>query len=222
MTGLGMVVLAASILVAATAAGAAGLSNTKSEVAHAKKHLLVLSDLPAGWTSTPSSNDNSSIPGAAQLAACVGVPTKVIDDNPPSANSLDFQSANKLMTVSDSIAVSPSVTSAKADYNSLANAKTPRCLTTVLNGATKATLVSAFGAGATIGTIQVTRSPNADFAGHQANFTAYLPVTVGEQTLNVELTVVDYLKGTANETVTFTSIQSPFPPRCPSNSRPWP
>ncbi len=206
-------VLAVSVLSAtmAGAAGAAGSSTTRSEVAQAKKHLLVLRDLPAGWTSMPSSNGNSSIPGAAQLATCVGVSTKVIDDNPPSANSPDFQSANKLMTVSDSIAVSPSVKSAKADYDSLANAKTPSCLTTVLNGTTKATLVAEFGSGATIGTIQVTRSPNTDFAGHQANFTAYLPVTVQGQTLNVELTVVDYLKGTTNETVTFTSLQSPFP-----------
>ena len=76
---------------------------------------------------------------------------------------------------------------------------------------TKASLASEFGSGASIGTIDVTRSPNAEFAGHGANFTAFLPVTVQEQTLNVQLTIIDYLKGTENETVTLTSIESPFP-----------
>ena len=192
-------------------AGSAESSSTKAAVAHAKTELIVLKDLPKGWKSTTTSNDNSTIPGASQLAACLGVPTSVINDNPPSANSPEFDSADQSMTVTDSIAVSPSTASAKADFDSLANAKTPGCLTTVLNGVTKATLASEFGSGATIGTIDVTRSPGSEFAGHGANFTAFLPVTVQEETLNVQLTIIDYLKGTDNETVTLTSVQSPFP-----------
>lgn len=199
----------------ATTAGAAGSSTTKAEVARAKKDLIVLKDLPKGWKSSPSSNSNSTFPGAAQLAACIGVPAGIINDNPPSANSPDFASANQLMTVDDSIAVSPSVKAARADYDSLTNARTPSCLTTVLNGPAKATLTASFGTGATIGTIDVTRSPSSDFAGHGANFTAFLPVTVqtaGQtETLNVQLTVVDYRLGTENETLTLSSIQSPFP-----------
>ena len=201
-------------LVAAAIAGPVGgaePSSTKAAVAQAKKELIVLKDLPKGWTSTASSNGNSTIPGASQLATCLGVPTSVINDNPPSANSPEFDSASQSMTVTDSIAVSPSKASAKADYASLADAKTPGCLTTVLNGVTKAGLASEFGSGASIGTIDVIRSPRTEFAGNGANFTAFLPVTVQEQTLNVQLTIIDYLKGTENETVTFTSIQSPFP-----------
>jgi hypothetical protein len=206
------VVLVAGVatMVTAGAAGAAESSSTKTAVANAKKALIVLKDLPKGWTSTPATGGNSSIPGASQLATCLGVPASVINDDPPSANSPEFDSANHLMTVNDSIAVSPSVKSAKADYNSLANAKTPGCLTTVLNGASKASLASEFGTGATIGTIDVTRAPNAEFAGHGADFTAFLPVTVQGQTLNVQLTIIDYLKGTENETVTFTAIETPF------------
>ena len=192
-------------------AGASESASTKAAVAQATKELIVLKDLPKGWTSSKSSNNNSTIPGATELATCLGVPTSVINDNPPTANSPEFDSANQLMTVTDSIAVSPSLKSAKADYNSLANKKTPGCLSTVLNGVTKASLASEFGSGASIGTIDVTRSPNAEFAGHGANFTAFLPVTVQEQTLKVQLTIIDYLKGTENETVTLTSIESPFP-----------
>jgi hypothetical protein len=210
-----VVVLAALVTATtATIAGTAGASesaSTKAAVANAKTKLIVLKDLPKSWTSNKSSSGNSTIPGAGQLAACLGVPTSVINDNPPSANSPEFDSANQLMSVTDSIAVSPSKQSAQADYNSLANAKTPGCLTTVLNGVTKASLASEFGSGASIGTIDVTRSPRTEFAGHSANFTAFLPVTVQEQTLNVQLTIVDYLKGAANETVTLTSIGSPFP-----------
>lgn len=207
------VVLGTGLVTAAVAgpAGSAESSSTKAAVAQAKTELIVLKDLPKGWTSSPSSNGNSSIPGASQLATCLGVPTSVVNDNPPSANSPEFDSADHSMTVTDSIAVSPSTASAKADYNSLANAKAPGCLTTVLNGVTKASLASEFGSGASIGTIEVTRSPRSEFAGHGANFTAFLPVTVQEQTLNVQLTIIDYLKGYENETVTFTSVQSPFP-----------
>jgi hypothetical protein len=201
-------------LVAVVTTGTAGASEspaTKAKVAQAKNSLIVLKDLPKGWTATASSNNNSNIPGSAQLAGCLGVPASVINDNPPSANSKEFDSADKLMSVNDSIAVSPTTKAARADYDSLANAKTPGCLNTVLNGAAKATLASEFGSGSTIGTIDVTRSPGSEFAGHSANFTAFLPVTVQEQTLNVQLTVIDYLHGVENETVTLTSIQSPFP-----------
>ncbi len=177
----------------------------------AKKALLVLSDLPSGWTSTKSSSNNSSFPGAAQLARCLGVPTRIITENPPTANSPEFDSANQLQSVNDSVSIYPSVKAARVDFASLANPKTPSCLTQVLNGSARAALQSQFGSGARVGNILVSRSPATEFAQGSANFTAFMPITSHGVTINLELTVVDFVKGRDEQTVVLTSAQSPFP-----------
>ena len=182
-----------------------------SSLDHAKEALLVASDLPAGWTSTPSEKNNSSFPGATQLAGCLGVPTGIVTDNPPTANSREFDSKNQLQSVNDSVAVYPSAKAAEADHASLANTKAPSCLTQVLNGSARNALASQFGSGATLGTILVSRSPASEFAPGSANFTAFMPITTHGVTLNFELTVVDYVKSRYEQTVVLTSVQTPFP-----------
>jgi hypothetical protein len=190
--------------------GVAG-AHSASALSQAKKELLVLSDMPKGWKSTKSSNDNSSFPGAAQLASCLGVPTSVITDNPPSANSPEFDSKNQLQSVDDSVSVYPSAKAARADFASLANSNTPSCLTTVLNGTAKSALVAQFGPKASVGNITVSRFPATALAPHNANFVAFMPVTTQGVTLNVELIVVDFVRATVEQTVTMTSVQNPFP-----------
>ena len=182
-----------------------------SSLDQAKEALLVASDLPAGWTSTPSENNNSSFPGATQLARCLGVPTSIVTDDPPTANSREFDSKNQLQSVDDSVAVYPSAKAAEADHASLANTKAPSCLTQVLNGSARNALASQFGSEATLGTILVSRSPASEFATGSANFTAFMPITTHGVTLNFELTVVDYVKSRYEQTVVLTSIQTPFP-----------
>ena len=147
--------LAMGMLAGTTVAASA---HTAPLFGQAKKDLFVLSDMPSGWTSTKSSNNNSSFPGAVQLASCLGVPTSVIFDNPPSANSPDFDSKNHLQTVSDSVWIYPSVTAAQVDFASLADSKTPSCLTQVLNGSGRPALESQLGSGASVGNILVSRS----------------------------------------------------------------
>jgi hypothetical protein len=201
--GLVMGVLAGTI-------DAASASTTPS-IGQAKKALLVLSDMPSGWTSSKSSSNSSSFPGAAQLAGCLGVPTSVITDNPPTANSPNFNSTNQLQTVNDSVSVYPSVKAARANFASLANLKAPSCLTQVLNGSARHSLESQFGSGSSIGNILVSRSPAIDFVPGSANFTAFIPVTSHGVTINLELTVVDFVRGREDQTVTFVSLQNPFP-----------
>jgi hypothetical protein len=167
--------------------------------------------MPKGWKSSKSSNDNSSFPGAAQLASCLGVPTSVITDNPPSANSPEFDSKNQLQSVDDSVSVYPSAKAARADFASLANSNTPSCLTKVLNGTAKSALVAQFGPNASVGNITVSRFPATALALHNANFVAFMPVTTQGVTLNVELIVVDFVRATVEQTVTMTSVQNPFP-----------
>jgi hypothetical protein len=187
-------------------------AGTSSQLSQARRDLLVASDLPTGWTSTKSSNNNnSSFPGAAQLARCLGVPTSIITNNPPTVSSPEFDSKNQLQTVNDSVSVYPSTKAAHADFASLANPKTPSCLTQVFNGSARGAFQSQFGSGATLGTVLVSRSPTTEFAPGSANFTAFMPITSHGVTLNFELTIVDYVKGRNEQTVAFTSVQSPFP-----------
>jgi hypothetical protein len=200
--------LAIGMLAGTTVAASA---HTAPLLGQAKRALLVLSDMPSGWTSTKSSNNNSTFPGAAQLAGCLGVPTSVITDNPPTVSSPEFDSKNHLQTVNDNVSIYPSVKAAQADFASLANPKTPSCLTQVLNGSAKLSLESQLGSGASVGNILVSRSPATYFAPKSANFTAFMPITSHAVTLNLELTVVDFVKSRVEQTVTLISIQSPFP-----------
>ncbi len=181
------------------------------KIGNAKSALLVLSDMPRGWTSTKSSNGNSAFPGAAQLASCIGVPTSVITDNPPGASSPDFNSKNQQLIVDDSVSIYPSAKAAQADFSSLADAKTPSCLTAALNGPAKSALETSFGSGTSVGTVNVTRTPGADYAPDSANFTMFLPVTSNGSTVNLEITVVDFVRGRDEQTVTLTSLDTQFP-----------
>jgi len=141
----------------------------------------------------------------------LGIPTSIITNNPPTANSPEFNSKNRLQSVNDSVAVYPSAKAARADHASLSNPKTPTCLTQVLNGSARRALASQFGSGVSLGTTLVSRSPATEFAPGSANFTAFLPITTHGVTLNLELTVVDYVKGRTEQTVVFTAVQTPFP-----------
>ena len=180
-------------------------------VGDAKDGLLVLSDMPRGWTSTKSSNGDSSFSGATQLASCIGVPASVITDSPPGASSPDFSSKNQQLMVYDNVSIYPSAKAAQADFSSLASPKTPRCLTAALNGPAKSALETSVGSGTSIGTVVVTRTPAADYAPDSANFTMFLPVTANGSTINLEITVVDFVRGRDEQTVTLTSFDTPFP-----------
>jgi hypothetical protein len=185
-------------------------SHTATQLSKAKKSLLVLSDLPKGWTSSKSSNGNSPFPGAAQLASCIGVPTRVITYNAPSVSSPDFASKDQLLGVSDSVQVYSSSKAAQADFSSLANPKTPSCMTSDLNGPGKVEFDKQVG-GTGIGNVTVTRTPTSDYAPDSTNFTMYVPVTTKGVTVNVELVFVDYVKGREEQSVTLSAFQSVFP-----------
>jgi hypothetical protein len=186
-------------------------SGTQAQLAAAKKSLLVLSDMPKGWTSTKSSNDNSTIPGSAQMARCLGVPVSLITDNPPTVNSREFDSKNGLLTVNDSIEVFPSAKAAQADFASDTNKKAPQCLTANFNGPSKAVLQSQFGSGVTVGAIKVARDPATYYAPHTTNITLFLPITQQGETINLTISEVAFVKGQEEQTVTLTSAQSLFP-----------
>jgi len=205
----GLLAVLAVFLFEATAS-AAGTRNA-AELAKAKKSLLVLSDLPKGWTSSKSSNNNAPFPGAAQLASCIGVPTSVITSNPPSVLSPEFDSKNQLLSAQDSVQVYRSTKAAQTDFASLANPKTPRCMTTDLNGTGKAAFESQIGPGAVVGNVVVTRTPTSDYASHTTDVTMFFPLITQGTTANLELTLVDFVRGKEEQTVMLIAGESTFP-----------
>jgi hypothetical protein len=202
------VLASALLLVTAVPAEAASSASVPPK---AKKALLVRTDLPKGWVAVRSGSGGPTIPGVTQLASCLSVPPGVIASNPPSAKSPEFRSSNKLLIVNDSVAVYRSAKAATADFSAARNSKTPSCLTALLNGPAKTALASGMGSGASIGTVQVVKAPASEFAPHGASFIAYLPVTEMGQTLNVALTLIEYVKGAETQTVTLISLEKPFP-----------
>jgi hypothetical protein len=210
MIAVGLAVGVVFATAGATGAGGSQKLPTQAQMAAARKSLLVLSDMPKGWKSSKSSGGNSPIPGAAQLARCLGVPLSVVKVDTPSVNSPEFDSHDHLETVDDSISLFPSAKAAMADFESGANPKAPGCLAADFNGPARAGLAKSFGAGATVGHIAVTRSPASDFASHSTNYTLFFPVTIGEVTLNIETTGVAFVKGSEEQDVTFISVQNPF------------
>jgi hypothetical protein len=207
-----VVVVGLAMVVVVVTAGKTAASNApKAEIATAKKALLVQSDMPKGWKSSASSNNNPATPGAAQLAHCIGIPVSEINDMPPTAYSRDFNSADDLQSAYDNVSIFPSAKAARADMAADASAKTPGCLTTNFNGPSKKLLASSFGSGAVVGTIDVTRTPASYYAPHATNLTIYFPVTTQDETLNVESTEVTFVRGREEQTVTLVSVQTPFP-----------
>ena len=183
-----------------------------SELARARKSLLVLKDMPKGWTSSKAENNNSPTPDAAQLAACLGVPLSIVNDNPPTVYSPNFKSKHDLQTVDDSIELFPSARAARVDLSTASSPKAPACLTTNFNTpAARSQLKHAFGSGASIGTAVVTRTPVSDYAPHTVNITIFIPITAHDVTINLETTELGFVQGDEEQVMVLNSVQTPFP-----------
>ncbi len=195
----------------ASSVHAATSAQTRAELAQAKKSLLVLSDMPASWTASKSSSNSSPTPDAAELARCLGVPLKAVEDTPPTVDSKAFNSKGDLETVQDSIEVFPTAKAAQADLTVAKSPKAPTCFTEAFNSVdARSQLASAFGANAAIGRLVVTRTPTSDYAPHTVNITIYFPVTINGVAINLEFAEVGFVKGNEEQQLILTSIQQPF------------
>jgi len=202
---LGAVAVGAPAGAGTRALGAA----TPSQRAHATKALLRLSDLPAGWTSSPATNGgNNNFPGAAQLASCIGVPSKLIQSNPPQVNAPDFHSKDQTLEVDDNVSVFPSTRYATAEYGAISNAKTAGCMSTLMNGPFKAQIAASAGNGSSVGTISLTR------AGSPRGTAAYdvgVPITTQGVVVHLALVITYFIQGRYGQNITFYGYGTPFP-----------
>jgi hypothetical protein len=199
-------------------AGTAGVAGAKSsaQVTEAKKHLLVIADMPKGWTTEKgtggSGSGSSAFPGAAQLASCIGIDPALINQNPPEADSPYFQSKDQSLEVQDSVSVFTSAQKANASLSAIANTKTPTCMTTAMNTPSiKSQFAASAGKGATIGTITVTPIDTASYGKGVAGFTMGLPIASQGISVDAKLTAIYFVHGALGQQISFNSYGPAFP-----------
>ncbi len=211
---------ACGVLVGLVAAGTLGLAMLGSvaapaaasspNLAQARKALLVLADMPAGWTSAKNTNTANSTLGDAQLAKCVGVARSLISENPPSVNSREFQGEQGTMLVADNVTVFPSLKNAATEYALSKNPKMAGCMTRLASGPLKTKLFGKTPKGTTFGTPLVSAVAPGAFGAGVAGFSMSVPIATHGVTVNVTVTQLVTVKGRLGHQVTFTAIGSPF------------
>jgi hypothetical protein len=191
-------------------AGASAGPGHAASLAQARRDLLVLSDMPSGWTSTKNPNTANNTLGDNQLAHCIGVSTALITENPPSLNSPQFQDAQGSLNVTDNVTVFPSVKNAAAEYAVAANPKMARCMTALATGPLRAKLFGKAPKGTTYGTPLVSAVDPSAFGPGVAGFALSVPITSHGITVNVTSTELFAVKGRFGHEVTFTAVGAPF------------
>ncbi len=195
-------------------AGAGALSRSQAQ-AQAKRYLLVLNDMPSGWKSqgaVSTGGGSNSFPGAKQLAGCIGVSAKLITANAPEADSPYFQDPAGSLEVQDSVSVFPSTENARAEFNTIANSKTPPCMTTLVNAPSfKAKILGSSSQGATVGTITVTPVRPGAYGKGSVGLTLTLPVSSQGTKVTAKPTEIFLIKGDLGHQISFNSYNTTFP-----------
>lgn len=207
LTALGAL---AGTIASANGAGAARSGPGTSELAQARKALLVLTDMPSGWESTKAPNNPNTTVGDTQLARCIGVAESLISENPPSVNSPQYQNRSGSLTVNDNVTVFPSAKNAFAELGTAANKKTPGCMTTLAQGPLKNKLFGKPPKGLNYGTPLVSATDPMAFP-FTAGYSMSVPAISRGGTVNITVTQLFAIKGRLGQQITFTSIGSSFP-----------
>lgn len=211
MAGFGAGIFAVGLVV--SAAGASAGAGTPSSVAQAKRHLLVLSDLPRGWSVEKGTGGSGSggIPGGSQLAACIGVPASVINDNSPSSTGPYFQNKDQSLEVQDSVTVFPSATYARRELAAMADPKTAGCIAAYMNGSGKSSIAAQVGKGATVGTVTASPIDPQVYGPGVVGIVMSLPITYQGVTVNTQIISVNGVRGRLGQSVTYNSYGVGFP-----------
>jgi hypothetical protein len=199
-----------AVLSAAAVAGPAGAAATSAQTAQAKKALLVLSDLPAGWTSSPSpSTGAGSFTGAPQLARCLGVPRQIVALLPPEINNAQMSNHGGTVLVQDSISIYPSTKFAEEEYDAVSSRAAPGCLHALLNSTVSSGLAGGSGNGAAATSMSVTKtaSPKGTTA-----FDLDTTLTVQGTSEPIRFELVFFIRGELGDALEFTSYGSSKPP----------
>jgi hypothetical protein len=202
--------LAVGVLASSGAGAGASSRSGSASLAQARKALLVLSDLPAGWVTAKDTNTGNNNVGDAQLARCVGVATSLIAENPPSVNSPQFQDRQSTLTVNDNVTVFPSAKNAAAELAIGGNPKLPGCMTSLASGPLKTKLFGKIPKDVSIGTPLVSAVDPSAFGPGVTGYSLSVPVVTNGVTVNLTVTQLDAVKGRLGQQLTFTAVGVPF------------
>jgi hypothetical protein len=188
--------------------GPAGASSRSTAIAEARKVLIVKSDFPTGWTASPSDNSNSNL-GNAQVAACLDVPLSVVNYNPPSAYSPDFDYKSTGASISDDVSVFPNEKTVTEQESVFSSARTPGCFAKVMNTPTiKRDFEKQIGSGAVIGTVTAKWLPKPSVGDGATALQLSFPFTTSGQSFFLSLTLVTMVSKLVGAQLTFSTIGS--------------
>jgi hypothetical protein len=174
--------------------------------------LLASSDLPSGWTGAGTAAVTHGPAWSAKLARCVGVPASVARATPPKMSSPVFTSADKTAALEESVSVYPTAAQALAEYNAIANSKTPGCIGAVGAAALRSSLQSEAGSAATVGNVIIAPIPPGTLKPHETGIRVTIPITASAGELTINSAEVDFVEGRLFEQLNFNGNGNPFPP----------
>jgi hypothetical protein len=173
-------------------------ASTKSDVAVARKALLVRSDFPKSWTTFPSGG-NSEL-GNAQIAQCLGIPKSVVDYNPPHASSPDFSDTNRGLSVDDEVSIFPSSTVATQQFKIYGSRHSLGCIERAYNSASvKTAFARQLGKGVTVNTIVVVAMPTPSKVDESSAFELVIQIADAGKKDSIDSQIVTIMSRTRNE-----------------------
>jgi hypothetical protein len=219
MRGRRLVVLAGTVACALTwtAAGWSAMAAAQpGTAAQAKTHLLVLADLPKGWSTEKgtANTQNAAYPAGSTYTACLGPAAGLPEAVPPEVDSPYFQNKDGSQEIQDAISTFKTSATAKSSFAALSSPAFAGCASSALNAYLKANPPQ----GATLGTLTVSPPLGAKFGAHTNGFVLTSPITTQGQTVIMMTTTVFFIRGTLGQQLTFTEYGAvggsgtPFPP----------
>jgi hypothetical protein len=197
---------------AATQSNPSPAPSERALLAEARKDLLNLSELPAGWTvqkgsgnsgnSGNSGDTGNSGNGQAdegyemlvRVSSCAGIPRSPFDANPPTANGKTFQANDQTIQVNDEVGVFGTAAQARRFSAVWANPKVAFCLALTLSkgsGHSFLGLTKGMKLGQSSGS--VLEPPETQ--GGESGIALVMPITYRGITLKANMTIADAARG---------------------------
>jgi hypothetical protein len=197
-----------------SAGGGAAAAGPGTE-AQAKTHLLVLADLPKGWSTEKgtANTQNAAYPAGSTYVTCLGAAAGLPEAIPPEVDSPYFQNKDGSEEMQDAISGFATPAAARSSFAALANPAFAGCASSALNAYMKSNPPK----GGTVGMLTMSPPLGTKFGAHTNGYVLTSPITSQGQTVVMRTTTVFFIRGTIGQQLTFSeysagSSDKPFPP----------
>jgi hypothetical protein len=196
--------------------GASAAFDKTAAQAKARSAVLTLSDMPAGWTQSPSSNsaaDDAAVNSA--LARCLGVPASIFAKQGPDkveVDSQDFASPNNGASGSVSETVDVETTSEiTQEFTVVSSPKLVGCMRSVYSPFLKQKFAQdAQTKNAKIGTISAVRATIPSYGDQSAGIELTVPFSIAGHNAKVVIDFVFVRVGDLAAMLSFENVFKPF------------